>query len=336
MLERLRRLTRLIDSSRRPRSHGQMQRRLATARCRAHNRTFAAPSGAASALAKSPIRRRLRRSVDPRRIPAESLDQMNKAVAVRRRGRRSPWPRRRRLLVRARSAACRPGKSPPAAAGQAPAKGGRRAGAGAGSVTVEAVKVATRVAAADDHRGRQPALRRIGHAAAGSRRPHQRDRVPGRPARREGRDCSCGSIRRSTQAEVAAGARQPDAREDQVRPRRRPRQEQLHFGPGEGRGGEQPQGRARRRLQLAEAKLAKMDITRAVLRHHRPALGVGRRLREGRRRPRQPRVDRSAEGRLPRARDLHAAGAGRPAAAGARSTRCPARRSRARCSRSIR
>ena len=42
----------------------------------------------------------------------------------------------------------------------------------------------------------------------------------------------------------------------------------------------------------------------AVLGNHRPPLGVGGRLRQGRRRPRQPRVDRSAEGRFPRARGL--------------------------------
>ena len=43
----------------------------------------------------------------------------------------------------------------------------------------------------------------------------------------------------------AAGARQPDARQDQVRPLGRPREEQLHLGPGEGRGREQP-ARSRR------------------------------------------------------------------------------------------
>ena len=63
---------------------------------------------------------------------------------------------------------------------------------------------------------------------------------------------------------------------------------------------------ARPSLALAEAKLAKLTITRAVLRDHRLALGERRRLCQGRRRHGQPRVGRSAEGRLPRARDLSA------------------------------
>ena len=186
---------------------------------------------------------------------------------------------------------------------------------GAGNVTVEAVKVATASLPQTITAVGQPALRRIGHAAAGSGRPDQHDRLPGRPARRQGRDARPARSRRAA-GRSAAGARQPRAGQDQVRSRRRPGQEQLHFGSGQGRSGEQLQGGGG--VAAAGRGQAREDgHARAVLRNHRPALGVGRRLREGRRRPRQPRVDRSAEGRLPRARDLHAAGAGRPAAAGA-------------------
>ncbi len=63
------------------------------------------------------------------------------------------------------------------------------------------------VAAADDHRRGQPALRRIGHVAAGSGRPHQRDPVPGGPARGQRRDCSSSSTRRSTKPTCSRRAR---------------------------------------------------------------------------------------------------------------------------------
>ncbi len=121
----------------------------------------------------------------------------------------------------------------------------------------------------------------------------------------------------------------------EIRARGRSREEQLHLGTGEGRGGEQP---ARRRSGAAARRgEARQDRDQgAVLGNHRPARRVDRRLREGRRRRRQPRVDRSAEGRFPRARDLSEAGAGRADAAD--SARRAARQdlSRARSSRSTR
>ena len=53
----------------------------------------------------------------------------------------------------------------------------------------------------------------------------------------------------------AAGDGEPEARAEQVRPRGRPREKQLHFGPGEGRGGEQPaRRRGRRRARRGAAR----------------------------------------------------------------------------------
>ena len=112
-----------------------------------------------------------------------------------------------------------------------------------------------------------------------------------------------------------AGAGEPDPREIEVRARGRPAEERLHLRPGEGRGGKQPPGR--RGGAGAHRGAAREDgDPRAVLRHHRPALGVDRRLREGGRGPRQPRIGRSAQGGLPACPRSTAAGAGRADAAG--------------------
>ena len=154
-------------------------------------------------------------------------------------------------------------------------------------------------AAANDHGRGQPALRRIGDAASRSGRPRQRDPVQGRPERQAGDDAR--AARSGDQrGGSAAGESEPDAREEQVRSRRRAVPAQFHLGPGEGRGREQPARRGGRRRAGRGAPRQDGDQG-AVLRRHRPARRVGRRLREGGRRHGQPRVDRSAEGRLPRA-----------------------------------
>ena len=105
----------------------------------------------------------------------------------------------------------------------------------------------------------------------------------------------------------------------------------------------QAKDEAENNLRLAEAAIAlarsaaREDRDQgALLGGRRPALGVARRLREGGPGPRQSRVDRSAQGRFPRARGLPEAGR-RRADAGDRPRRASrARPTRARCSRSIR
>ncbi len=170
-----------------------------------------------------------------------------------------------------------------------------------------------RADSAGHHDGRQSSLRRIDHAAAGKRRPHQRDHVSGGPAGSEG--CTAGDARSGDAARGArAGQGQLRTGKTEIRSRRRSRATQLHFRTGQGRSGKQRQGgggdRAAGRGQAREDR-----YPRPVQRHHRLALGLGRRLREGRRRPRQSGIDRSAQGRLPRPGNVPGAGAGRAAAA---------------------
>ena len=188
--------------------------------------------------------------------------------------------------------------------------------------------------AAGDHRRRQPALRRVGDAAPRSRRARQRDRVPGRPADRPGHDD--GAARSGDQrGRGRAGEGEPLARQDEVRARDRPAEAGLHLEPGEGRGGEQPA--ARRGGDRARGGAPREDRDQGAVRgRRRPALGVARRLREGGPGSRQPRVDRSAQGRLPRARGLPEAGRRRPDAGDRPRRAARQARTRARCSRSIR
>ena len=131
--------------------------------------------------------------------------------------------------------------------------------------------------------------------------------------------------------------RQPDARQEQVRPRRRPRQEQLHLGPGEGRGREQP---ARSREADAAAR-PRRSSPRRRSRRRSPASSacascrVGDYVKEGADIVNLESIDPlKVDFRVP---EIYLrAGAGRASRCRSRSTRCPARRSTARCSRSIR
>ena len=213
-------------------------------------------------------------------------------------------------------------RSRPAPRRRGRAKGGP-ARAPRGRSPSKSTKVASCADAADDHRGRQPALGRVGHAASGES-PAASAAIQFQEGQRVAKGAPLVRLDPAVnEAEVAAGARQPHARQEQVRPRGRPRQEQLHLGPGQGRSREQPASVAEAAVPLARGEARQDGHPRAVLGDHRPALRVDRRLRQGRRRHGQPRVDRSAQGRLPRARDLHAPGAGRAVAARSRSTRMP-------------
>ena len=162
-----------------------------------------------------------------------------------------------------------------------------------------------------DHHGRgQPAVRR-----SVTLRPESAGRINAITFQEGQRVAKGRRWSSSTRPFPTPSTRRPrptHAGEGEVRPRGRSRQPQLHLGPGEGRGGEQLQGRAGDAAALPRPS-SRRRRSRAVRRHHRPALGFGRRLREGRRRPRQPRVDRSAQGRFPRSGDVPAPGAARPA-----------------------
>ena len=175
----------------------------------------------------------------------------------RRRNRASRRGRRRGLLVRrAARARVRPRRRrPPPAAGQGDGAPGRRDR----RVTVEATKV-----------DRRRCRRRSPRSAACA--PTNRSRcVPKSPAA-SARSCSrkasasprarrsCGSIRRSTQAEVQQARRTSTLAKSKYDRAVDLRKQQLHFGPGEGRSGEQPARSPRRRCSSPRRKLAKTEI----------------------------------------------------------------------------
>ena len=75
--------------------------------------------------------------------------------------------------------------------------------------------------------------------------PHHRDPVPGRPARRQGRDAGQarrGDQRKPTSQQAHANLTLAKTKYDRAVDLRK----QLHLGPGEGRGREQPEGRGGR------------------------------------------------------------------------------------------
>ena len=149
----------------------------------------------------------------PLELPASIRTDEQSRRRHRRRARRRRR-RRRRLLVRHAARRRRRVRATPR---RAPSRGGagrrravRRGRPGAGGRSRRS-RSSTASLPQIDHGGRQPALRRVGDAAARGRRPHQRDHVPGRPARREGRDAGAARSR-DQRGRGPAGARQPDAR----------------------------------------------------------------------------------------------------------------------------
>ena len=201
--------------------------------------------------------------------PEAIVLQPHEDVSRRRRRARSPWLSRPPGGYWFGAQARRRPRSRATARRRRPAQGRARGGAARSPSRREGGAHAD---AADDHRGRQPALRRIGHAAPRGRRAHRAIQF------QEGQRVAKGAtlVRLDpavNQAEVAAGARQPEARArasttapstspraTSSRARRRTRPRTTCGRRGRARAGRGASSRRR-------------TITRAVLRHHRPALG---------------------------------------------------------------
>ena len=233
-------------------------------------------------------------------------------AAGRGRGRRC----RRRLLVWRDS-----GRSSPAAqagTGRARPTGGAAAANAAKderAVAVEVTRVGVVQLPADHHGGRQPALGRVGHPCA----PKIAGRITeilfqeGKPVTKGETAGAAGPVDQRRRG--APGARQPDAGQGQVRTLGGPGGAQFHLRAGQGRGAEQPRDR-RLGAGAGGSQAAQDGAEGALLRDHRPAGGVGRRLRARRRGPGEPAGHRSAQGRFPGAGELPEAGPGRPVGGG--------------------